>query len=97
MYRLSLPGESDSPAALFLSEDGAHGALFYFQVRSIWNQALPRLRLEGLDRTARYRVSSADDGEGGGVVYSGSTLMGTGLQFLLTGDYNSTITFIDRV
>lgn len=101
MYRLALPEDSNWPAALYLAPDGAAGVLFVFQVRSVWNQALPYLRLQGLDPQARYRIS-VDNGDGSAqgsapLEYAGATLMGTGLQFSLQGDYNSTVVFLDRV
>lgn len=89
LWRLNLPEESNWPAALFIAPDGSSAVLFYFQIRSIWNQATPYLRLQGLDPGARYMVDNA--------TYSGSTLMNVGLQFPLLGDYNSTVVLIDRV
>lgn len=90
LWRLQLPEDSNWPAALFISEDGSEAVLFYFQVRSVWNQALPYIRLQGLDPAATYSV------EGSGT-YSGATLQNVGLQYSLLGDYNSTVVFINRV
>lgn len=91
MWRLNLPDESNWPAALFIAEDGTRAVLFYFQVRSVWNQALPYLRLQGLDPESSYSV---DDGN---VTYSGATLMNVGLQYNFQGDYDSRVIFIDRI
>lgn len=90
MWRLNLPEESNWPAALFIAEDGTQAVLFWFQVRSLWNHALPYLKLQGLEPTARYMVN-------GTVVYSGATLMNVGLQYQFQGDYGSAVVFIDRL
>lgn len=90
MWRLNLPEESNWPAALFISEDGSQAALFWFQVRSLFNHALPYLKLQGLDPTAQYSVN-------GSVAYSGATLMNIGLQYQFQGDYDSQVVLIDRL
>lgn len=89
MWRLSLPEESNWPAVLFASEDGAQAVLFYFQMRANVNHAAPWIRLQGLDSKARYKVD-------GGAVYSGSTLMNMGLQFTLDSDYGSQAVLLER-
>lgn len=90
MWRLNLPEDSNWPAALFISEDGSQAALFWFQVRSLFNHALPYLKLQGLDPTAQYSVN-------GSVAYSGATLMNIGLQYQFQGDYDSQVVLIDRL
>lgn len=90
LWRLNLPEESNWPAAMVISEDGSQAVLFYYQVRSWYNQALPRLRLQGLDPTASYSL----DGNG---TYSGATLMNTGLQYAFEGDYDSRVVIIKKV
>ncbi|OBT38523.1 hypothetical protein VE00_11037 [Pseudogymnoascus sp. WSF 3629] len=90
MWRLSLPGESNYPAALFVSEDGANAVLFLFQVRNVPMHSFPTIRLQGLDPGERYRV----DGER---VFSGATLMNGGFQERFKGDYDSKVIFIERV
>ncbi|KAL4972778.1 putative alpha-galactosidase G [Aspergillus desertorum] len=89
MWRLALPEESNWPAALFLSESRTQGVLFFFQIAPTVNHALPRVRLQGLEDGAMYRV----DGEG---PYSGSILMNLGLQYSFKGDYCSRVVFIER-
>ncbi|KAL4735287.1 putative alpha-galactosidase G [Aspergillus similis] len=89
MWRLALPEDSNWPAALFLSENRAQGVLFFFQLAPMVNHALPRVRLQGLEDGALYRV----DGEG---PYSGSMLMNLGLQYSFRGDYGSRVAFIER-
>ncbi|RDA86399.1 hypothetical protein CP532_6474 [Ophiocordyceps camponoti-leonardi (nom. inval.)] len=89
LWRLRLPGESNWPAALFVTEDGRQAVLFYFQVRAAINEALPMLRLQGLDPKARYVVD-------GDRTVSGSTLVNKGVSYRLEGDYSSKIVFLQR-
>ncbi|KAF3801180.1 Alpha-galactosidase 2 [Colletotrichum gloeosporioides] len=89
LWRLNLPEESNWPAAMVISEDGSQAVLFYYQVRSWYNHALPRLRLQGLDPTASYSL----DGNG---TYSGATLMNTGIQYAFEGDYDSRVVIIKK-
>lgn len=89
MYRLSLPEESNWPAVMFISEDGSKAVLFYFQIRANINHLAPWVRLQGLDKRAMYDVQ----GKG---TFSGDTLMNMGLQFVLEGDYGSTVVFLER-
>lgn len=90
MWRLRLPGESNFPAVLFVSQDGSEGVLFLFQVRTVPVHNFPRLYLQGLDPASRYRL----DGE---KVYSGATLMNRGFQHNFHGDYDSKVILLDRV
>ncbi|KAK2609169.1 hypothetical protein QQS21_002251 [Conoideocrella luteorostrata] len=90
MWRLRLPGDSNFPAALFVSEDGSEAVLFLFQIRTVPVHNFPILRLEGLDSTATYRV----DGHG---PYSGATLMNGGIQYKFQGDYDSKVMLIERL
>ncbi|QUC17612.1 uncharacterized protein UV8b_01853 [Ustilaginoidea virens] len=90
MWRLRLPGESNFPAALFVSEDGGEAVLFLFQVRSAPVHNCPILRLQGLDPAARYRVD-------GGRVYSGATLMNGGIAHEFQGDYASRVMLLERL
>lgn len=89
MYRLSLPEESNWPAVQFMSEDGSQAVLFYFQLEPLFNHVQPRIKLQGLDPTARYSL----DGEG---AYSGATLMNLGLQYKLEGAFASKVVFLER-
>ncbi|KAF4809549.1 Alpha-galactosidase 2 [Colletotrichum tropicale] len=90
LWRLNLPEESNWPAAMVISEDGSQAVLFYYQVRSWYNHALPRLRLQGLNPVASYSL----DGNG---TYSGATLMNTGVQYAFEGDYDSRVVIIKKV
>ncbi|PHH92938.1 hypothetical protein CDD83_3428 [Cordyceps sp. RAO-2017] len=89
MWRLSLPDESNWPAALFVSEDGGRAVLFYFQLRATINNSWPALRLQGLDAKARYKVD-------GGQIVSGATLMNKGLSYRFEGDFASRLVFLER-
>lgn len=90
LWRLRLPEDSNYPAAMYISEDGAKAVLFAFQVRKMVVSQFPVLRLQGLDAGARYTL----DGEGS---YSGATLMNGGIQYKFAGDYDSKVVFIDRI
>ncbi|KAF4594898.1 alpha-galactosidase [Ophiocordyceps camponoti-floridani] len=90
LWRLRLPGESNWPAALFVSDDGERAVLFYFQLRAAVNQAWPRLRLQGLDAGARYRLD-------GKRTLSGATLMNKGVSYAFTGDFGSRVILLERL
>ncbi|KAL4914760.1 Melibiase-domain-containing protein [Aspergillus aurantiobrunneus] len=89
IWRLSLPEESNWPAALFISDNGSKGVLFFFQLAPNINHTMPRVKLQGLDPRALYRV----DGQG---PFSGSMLMNLGLQYSFTTDYASKVVFLER-
>lgn len=89
MWRLSLPEESNWPAALFISEDGGQAVLFYFQLRANINNSWPVLRLQGLDPSASYLV-------GGNQTFSGATLMNIGVQYTFLGDYDSKLVLLEK-
>ncbi|KAJ6111853.1 Melibiase-domain-containing protein [Penicillium sp. IBT 18751x] len=89
MYRLSLPEDSNWPAVLFISEDGSQAVLFYFQTAPRINNSIPRVRFQGLDSAAMYRV----EGKG---VYSGATLMNMGLQFPFDTEVGSIVVFLEK-
>ncbi|GFF37947.1 probable alpha-galactosidase G [Aspergillus udagawae] len=90
MWRLSLPEESNWPAVLFISEDGARAVLFFFQLSPNVNHTMPRVRLQGLDPGAMYRLDEQGP-------YSGDTLMNLGLQYSFSSDYGSKVVFLERV
>ncbi|KAI2817245.1 CAZyme family GH36 [Aspergillus niger] len=89
LYRLRLPQDSQWPAALFVSQDGAQAVLFYFQVQPNVNHAVPWVRLQGLDPKADYTVD-------GDQTYSGATLMNLGLQYSFDTEYGSKVVFLER-
>ncbi|KAJ5692458.1 hypothetical protein N7462_001881 [Penicillium macrosclerotiorum] len=89
MYRLNIPEESNWPAVLFISENGQQAVLFYFQINPNINQAVPWVKMQGLDPSAMYNVD-------GNTSYSGSVLMNIGLQFPFKTDYGSQVIFIEK-
>ena len=89
LWRLSLPEDSNWPAALFIAPDGASAVLFWFQLRANLNPLPPFLRLQGLDPAARYTVNGTE-------TYSGMTLMNIGLQYDFDGDFGSQVVFIEK-
>ncbi|KAJ6157814.1 hypothetical protein N7470_005406 [Penicillium chermesinum] len=88
-YRLSLPEDSNWPAVLFISEDGAQAVLFYFQINPLINHSVPWVKLQGLDPKAIYTVD-------GNQTYAGSTLMNIGLQFPFSTNYGSKVVFFEK-
>ncbi|KAJ0418621.1 putative melibiase [Aspergillus carlsbadensis] len=90
LWRLSLPEESNWPAALFISNDGSQAVLFFFQLAANLNHTMPRVRLQGLQGEVMYRV----DGQG---PFSGAMLMNLGLQYSFQANYASKVVFLERV
>jgi alpha-galactosidase len=89
LWRLSLPEESNWPAALFVSNDSSQAVLFFFQLAANLNHTMPRVRLQGLEREVMYRV----DGQG---PFSGAMLMNLGLQYSFQTNYASKVVFLER-
>ncbi|KAL4863296.1 hypothetical protein BDV12DRAFT_206640 [Aspergillus spectabilis] len=87
LWRLTLPEESNWPAALFIL--GKQAVLFLFQLAPVVNHAMPRVRLQGLEPQAMYLV----DGQG---PYSGSMLMNLGLQYSFKTDYGSKVVLLEK-
>ncbi|QWU17672.1 alpha-galactosidase [Paenibacillus sophorae] len=59
-HRLLSPFEGNEAAWIFVSEDGAEAAAFYYKILAHPNSGLRTLRLRGLDPSARYRVYGAE-------------------------------------
>ncbi|KAI1438993.1 glycoside hydrolase family 36 protein [Xylaria sp. CBS 124048] len=96
-YRLALPDQTNWPAALFALPDASAAVLFAFQVRSTVKPLSPPLRLRGLDAGAKYRLVSGV-GDGYEAVFSGSTLMNTGLSLPWpNNDYQSFVLKINKL
>lgn len=89
MWRLQLPEQSNFPAALFISADGKQAVLFYFQMKATINNSWPRVRLQGLDAKATYKID-------GNQTLSGSTLMNIGLQYQFKSDHDSKVVFLEK-
>ena len=90
LWRLRLPGTSQHPAAMVISEDGSQAVLFAFQMLSTTMHEVPVLKLQGLDPSAKYRFD-------GDKVFSGATLMNGGVQFTFKGDYVSKVVLLERL
>ncbi|XDG02622.1 hypothetical protein ABKA04_002237 [Annulohypoxylon sp. FPYF3050] len=92
-YRLALPDQSNWPAAMFVSPELDSAALFAFQIRSALKPLPPPLKLQGLDSSAKYKVSNGTWEQ----TWSGSTLMNTGLSLTWPqSDYESIILTFDK-
>ncbi|KAI1826908.1 glycoside hydrolase family 36 protein [Xylaria intraflava] len=98
-YRLALPDESNWPAGLFALPDASAAVLFAFQVRSAAKPLAPPLKLRGLDAAAKYRLTSGDAaGTAYEAVFSGSTLMNTGLSLPWpNNDYQSFVLKLSKL
>lgn len=91
-YRLVLPDNSNWPAMQFVSKDQSESAVFAFQQKATVKPAPPPLRLQGLDKTARYK-NSVDNG-----TYSGATYMNAGLNLeWMQADYQSKLFWLRKV
>ncbi|KAK8922972.1 Alpha-galactosidase 2 [Metarhizium anisopliae] len=89
LWRLSLPEESDYPAALFISEDQKQAVLFYFQLKPTINNSWPVVRLQGLDAKAMYKVDGIQ-------TVSGATLMNRGVSYNFEAGYSSKVVFFEK-
>ena len=75
-----------------VSRDGEEFLLTYVQVRYESKSKRLRLRLEGLEPEAMYRLSGTEE------VYSGDALMKAGFAMdMLWGDYNSTLLHFEKL
>jgi len=97
LYRLSRPDESNWPAAMYLSEDGETAVVLAFQMEDRMHEVAPRLRLQGLDKGRKYKVTVAGAGGGEGREEDGETLMGDGLRLGWKGDYQSRVIWVKAV
>ncbi|KAJ3545697.1 hypothetical protein NM208_g2381 [Fusarium decemcellulare] len=88
-WRLRLPEESTHPAGQFISEDGSQAVLFAFQTRTIYNDAWPWFRLQGLDPKAKYTIDNNQ-------TLSGSTLMNIGIQIKFEPEFDSKVMILEK-
>jgi alpha-galactosidase len=99
LYRLISPRD-DSPysATQSVSNDGRQAVLFAFLHSSTMLNPYPRIRLEGLDPQARYRlrVVAGKPEEGTPVEASGAYWMSEGIDLLLKGDFQAAAVVLDR-
>lgn len=108
LYRLHSPREGELTANEFVSADGKQAVLFAFLHSQQFLRPQPTIYLRGLEEDALYRVNTIDNklikpDEHGRVArdaaetLSGSYLMHRGLDFALTGDFDSTSVTLERV
>ncbi|MCL6458551.1 MAG: alpha-galactosidase [Gorillibacterium sp.] len=91
LYRLLPPRSSNLSAVEYLSSSQDEVVVLAFLHTQQYGDPCPRLKLQGLDETARYEISS--DGK----LYYGSTLMHYGLPIALKGDYDSVLLRLRRI
>ncbi|OQO10162.1 hypothetical protein B0A48_04519 [Cryoendolithus antarcticus] len=88
-YRLALPDYTNWPAAQFISANQSTVAVFAFQQQATVKPAPPPLRMQGLDKSARYRSNAFNGTLGGG------TLMNAGINLAWDPmDYQSALIFL---
>jgi len=98
LFRLASPREGSLTSNQYVSADGGQAVVFAFLHAQQLNRPAPVVRLRGLDPAATYRLRTVDDKlPGTPAELSGSALMGRGLQFRLTGDFDSTVVVLERV
>jgi alpha-galactosidase len=98
LYRLFSPHEGNLTANEYVSPDGAQAVVFAFLHSQQYLRPAPTVYPRALNANALYRLIPIDDKllEKQEVV-SGSFLMNYGLQFKLTGDFDSTAVSVERL
>ena len=89
LYRLASVYEHPYGAYAFVSEDRAHAVMLLLGQSIRLREPIPRIRLQGLDPDALYRVD-------GGKLISGRALMNIGLTFHLNADFDSKLLRIEK-
>ena len=98
LYRLASPHEGELTASQYVSRDGRQSVLFAFLRSQQFLRPAPTISLRGLDPNANYRVISIDDKLiDKADVLSGAYVINHGLNFNLTGDFDSTSITLERV
>lgn len=90
LYRLATPDKSNWPAFMYMSRDGNDIVLLAYQLLNRVNNAVPAVRLQGLDPKAKYKIEDV-------ATYTGDTLMNVGLKFAWKGDHNSRVSFLRKL
>ena len=91
LYRLQSPQGRDASTTQYVAQDGRQSVVFTYMHAQRYGMSQPAVRLEGLDANATYTVRPLDPAKyHGETEVSGAVLMGQGVQFVLTGDYDST-------
>ncbi len=98
LYRLFSPREGSLTANQYVSQDGKQAVLFAFLHSQQYLRPAPTVYLRGLDERALYRIKTIDDKLAEKQeVLNGAFLMNHGLDFNLTGDFDSTSVSLERV
>ena len=98
LYRLFSPREGMLTSNQYVSADGRQAVLFAVLHAQQFRQDAPTIYLKGLDENALYRVRTIDKKlVETQATLSGSYLMGHGLNFRLTGDFDSTSLALEKV
>ncbi|HEX2955168.1 MAG TPA: alpha-galactosidase, partial [Bacillota bacterium] len=90
-YRLLTPFAGDRAAWMFRAKDGSKAVVFYFHILAQPNAPDFRLKLEGLDSKADYRV------EGYERLFGGDELMNVGIPVGELKDFSSLMLRIQRI
>jgi alpha-galactosidase len=98
LYRLASPREGELTANQYVSEDGKQSVLFAFLRSQQFRKNAPAIYLAGLDDRATYRITKIDDKlVDKQTTLTGAYLMNHGLNFKLTGDFDSTSVMLEKV
>lgn len=99
LYRLnSLRHGGNFAATEYVAKDGSQVVLFAFLHSQEFGDALPMLRLRGLDGQSLYRVHRIDDKLIERIeTLSGDYLMNHGISLRLTADYDSTSICFEKI
>jgi alpha-galactosidase len=97
LYRIYSPREGPVTANQYVSQDGSQAVVFAVLQYQQYGRPYPAIRLRGLDENAVYVVKPID----GKLIekqteLSGAYLMGQGLNFRLTGDYDASAVVLER-
>ena len=98
LYRLASPREGELTASQYVSHDGRQSVLFAFLRSQQFLRQTPTIYLRGLDPNSNYRLISIDDKLlDKADVLSGAYLMNHGVDFNLTGDFDSSSITLEMV
>ena len=98
LYRLLSPRTNDTTANEYVSKDGKEAVVFAFRHSQEYSTPAPTMLLRGLDPKAVYRLEAIDrklatrQAE-----LSGASLMQSGINVNLRGDFDSTAVLLHRV
>jgi alpha-galactosidase len=98
LYRLFSPREGNLTANEYVASDGTQAVVFAFLHSQQYLRPAPTVYLRGLNEKALYHLKTIDDKlvEKQATV-SGSFLMNHGMNFRLTGDFDSTAVSVERL